>query len=77
MAKEASVTVSIAALNMGTLSEMDFVNRVFIDTSRGKTCENAGTSNTSSKVKPSPKNLSTGGDLRGDIFLVAMCKDSF
>jgi len=46
-----------------------------METSRGKTSEYAGTSNTSSKVKPSPKNFEGNLSLE-ELIIVAMCKDS-
>ena len=44
--------------------------------SRGNTCENAGNSNTSSKVNPSPKNFVGEIDFVAGVFILAMCKDS-
>ena len=57
MAKLASVTVSIAEESNGMFNVMSFVSLVARFTSRGKISEYAGTSNTSSKVRPSPTNL--------------------
>ena len=74
MAKVASVTVSIAALSRGTFRVIFLVSRVCIFTSRGSTCEYAGISNTSSKVRPSPKNLFTLLLLAD--FIVAIGKDT-
>jgi hypothetical protein len=70
----ASVTVSIAALSMGTCRVMVLVSLVLISTSRGSTWEYAGISNTSSKVRPSPKNL-LDLLLAGELFIVAIGKD--
>ena len=50
MARRASVTVSMAADTSGIFSSMARVSRVFRLTSRGRTVEWAGTSETSSKV---------------------------
>jgi hypothetical protein len=63
----------MAAERKGTLSVIDLVSRVVIFTSLGSTCEYAGRRSTSSKVKPSPKNLP--GYLSLGDFIVAMCKD--
>ena len=49
-----SVTVSIAAEDMGTLSFMFFVKLETIETSLGRTFEYDGIKRTSSYVKPSP-----------------------
>ena len=54
MAMRYSVTVSIAALMMGVLSLMVLVRLVDRSTSVGRTLLSAGTSSTSSKVRPSP-----------------------
>jgi len=62
---------------MGILRVISFVSLERISTSRGKTCEKAGKSNTSSNVSPSPKNLE--GDevvLLTGLFILAMCKGS-
>ena len=53
IANAASVTVSIAAESIGIFRRIVFVSWVLISTSRGKISLNAGTSKTSSKVKPS------------------------
>jgi hypothetical protein len=53
---------------------MVFVSFAVIFTSRGSTCEYAGISSTSSKVKPSPKNL-FDLLLAGELFIVAIGKD--
>ena len=74
IAKVASVTVSIAALSRGTLSIIFLVSMVLISTSLGNTWEYAGMSNTSSKVRPSPKNLFTLLLVVG--FMVAIGKDN-
>src|SRR5690606_15669836 len=58
MAMRASVTVSMAADTRGMLSRILRVSRVETSTSRGSTCECAGTSSTSSNVKASGPNLS-------------------
>ena len=53
MAMRASVTVSMLALTMGTLSGIDAVNRVAVLTSpREANGDRLGTSSTSSKVRP-------------------------
>ena len=58
------------------LSIISLVSLVLISTSRGKICEYAGTSKTSSNVKPSPKNLLDLEDFDcGALMIVAMCKD--
>ena len=59
MARLASVTVSIAALSNGMLSSMSFVRRVDTSVSRGNTSEWAGSSSTSSNVKPSGRDSSS------------------
>jgi hypothetical protein len=59
---------------MGTFSVIVFVSFAVISTSRGSTCEYAGISSTSSKVKPSPKNL-FDLLLAGELFIVAIGKD--
>ena len=69
MANVASVTVSIAAESKGMFNVICFVSCVEIFTSRGRTSEYAGTSNTSSKVNPSPKNFVEFP------VLVAICED--
>ena len=48
-----SVTVSIAALSIGTFSTISFVRLVFKLTSLGTTLDACGISNTSSNVNPS------------------------
>jgi hypothetical protein len=53
---------------------MVLVSWVLIFTSRGSTWEYAGISNTSSKVRPSPKNL-LDLLLAGELFIVAIGKD--
>ena len=55
MARRASVTVSMAADTSGSFSAMLRVNRVAREVSLGRTSENAGTSNTSSKVSAFPR----------------------
>jgi hypothetical protein len=50
--------VSIAADRIGMAREIDFVNRVAVLAVAGSTVDWAGTSNTSSKVRPRPTNLS-------------------
>ena len=54
MARRASVTVSIAAETSGTLRRMLRVSGLDRSVSRGRICEKAGTSNTSSKVSALP-----------------------
>ena len=54
-----SVTVSIAAETIGIASGRLRVSRVAVETSLGRTCDSAGTSRTSSKVRPSRANLSS------------------
>ena len=61
IASAASVTVSIAADNIGVFKVISLVRRVRISTSLGNTWLYAGTSSTSSNVKPSNKIL---GDLQ-------------
>ena len=73
IAREASVTVSIAADNIGIFSVIFFVSCVLILTSRGSTSLYAGISNTSSNVKPSPKNFFELEE--AELFIVAMSKD--
>jgi ketosteroid isomerase-like protein len=51
MASRDSVTVSIAALSNGTLTEMFLVTREDTSTALGSTSECRGTSSTSSKVR--------------------------
>ena len=53
MARWASVTVSMAAERMGTLSVMERVRRVWMSTSEGSTLDLWGASSTSSKVSAS------------------------
>src|SRR6185369_13350034 len=55
MARRASVTVSIAADTSGRFREMFRESRVAREVSLGRTWENAGTSNTSSKVSALPR----------------------
>ncbi len=50
IAMRASVTVSIAELSSGTLSEMSRVARVRVSAVEGRTFEAAGCKSTSSKV---------------------------
>src|SRR6185437_16293857 len=57
IASRASVTVSIAADAMGMLSVISVVNLVAVRTSPGSTYDSAGSSNTSSKVRPSLPNF--------------------
>ena len=57
IASRASVTVSIAAETIGISSEIVRVSRVTVETSLGRTADSAGTSSTSSKVKPSLLNF--------------------
>ncbi len=59
IAIRASVTVSIAAERSGISSAIARVSRVAVETSLGSTAESAGTSRTSSKVRPSFANLSS------------------
>ena len=61
MAKRASVTVSIAAETIGSLSRRSRVRRVSSETSLGRTVEWAGTSETSSYVRASAWMRSMGG----------------
>ncbi len=58
IASRASVTVSIAAETIGIASSMLRVRRVRVETSFGRTCDSAGTSSTSSNVRPSFANFS-------------------
>ena len=53
MASRYSVTVSMAADTIGVFNSISLVSFERVDTSRGRTLENAGTSNTSSKVSAS------------------------
>src|SRR5271167_4794465 len=55
IARRASVTVSMAAETTGRLTRISRVSWLASDTSRGKTSEYAGTSNTSSKVSASSR----------------------
>ena len=57
IASRASVTVSIAAETIGISSVIVGVSRVTVETSFGRTADSAGTSSTSSKVRPSLPNL--------------------
>src|ERR1700720_3562254 len=50
-----SVTVSMAALTNGILSEIRSVNRVMMLVSAGSTDDSAGINKTSSKVRPTGK----------------------
>src|SRR3989339_1151114 len=52
MAMSDSVTVSMAAVSRGTLSEMRAVSRVLTEVSLGSTADRAGISRTSSNVSP-------------------------
>ena len=74
MARAASVTVSMAALSIGTFNVIVLVSWVLITTSLGKTSEYAGCKSTSSNVKPSPKNLPALELLVG-VFLIAIGKN--
>jgi hypothetical protein len=76
IANVASVTVSIAAEIIGIFNEISLVSFVLIFTSRGSTCENAGSNSTSSNVNPSPKNLDGKFAFVSGIFILAMCKDN-
>src|SRR5688500_5380030 len=62
----ASVTVSIAAETIGISSAIVRVRRLAVTTSFGRTADSAGTSRTSSKVRPSFANLSCGSPKYGD-----------
>ena len=57
IASRASVTVSIAAETTGMLSSIVRVSRVRVETSFGSTRDSAGTSSTSSNVRPSLANF--------------------
>ena len=57
MAIRASVTVSIADDTSGTRNVMSRVSRVLVSTSLGTTSEAAGSSSTSSKVRPTMATL--------------------
>ena len=59
IAIRASVTVSIAAERIGISSAIVRVSRVAVRTSFGSTADSAGTSSTSSKVRPSRPNFSS------------------
>ena len=59
IAIRASVTVSIAAETSGISSAIVRVSRLAVETSFGRTADSAGTSRTSSKVRPSFANLSS------------------
>ena len=61
MARRASVTVSMAADTSGRFRLMLRESRVARLVSRGKTCEYAGTSNTSSKVSALPSRRMLNG----------------
>jgi hypothetical protein len=70
----------MAADNMGIFRVISLVSLLRISTSRGNTCENAGSNNTSSNVRPSPKNFEDAEiegafDFRTGEFILAMCKD--
>jgi hypothetical protein len=67
IARDASVTVSIAAESMGTFRVMSLVSFERMSTSRGRISEKAGTRSTSSNVRPSMKFFT--------LEFVAMCKD--
>ena len=74
MAMDASVTVSIAAETTGMFRVMLREKRVSKLTSRGNTSEYAGTSSTSSKVRPSMRTRSAINDiavllLKGLVFI--------
>ncbi len=58
IAMRASVTVSIAAETTGTSRTIVRVSRVAVETAFGSTDDSAGTSRTSSKVRPSLANFS-------------------
>src|SRR6266487_391171 len=77
IASRPSVTVSIAALTIGTLSIILRVKRVCVETSRGRTEEAAGTMRTSSKVRPSLANFSSKvpGLLPTDIIAISSLKN--
>ena len=64
IARRASVTVSIAAETIGMLSSIERVSRVRVETSFGSTCDSAGTSSTSSKVRPSLANFRSSATSR-------------
>src|SRR5262245_13183278 len=64
IARRASVTVSIAAETTGIESSSSRVSRDRVDTSFGSTSEDAGTSRTSSKARPSRANLSSSARRR-------------
>ena len=63
IAMSASVTVSIAADSTGMLSRIPCVTRVEVSAMLGSTAEAAGTSSTSSNVRP--RRISMWGRLRG------------
>jgi hypothetical protein len=63
IAIELSETVSIAAATTGVFSTIFLENEDAIETSLGRTSEYAGTSNTSSYVKPSPIIFEFGLDM--------------
>ena len=64
IARRASVTVSIAAETTGIASSSSRVSRVRVETSFGSTSDDAGTSRTSSKARPSRANLSSSARRR-------------
>ena len=57
MASGASVTVSMAADTIGIARSIRGVRRVLVSTSAGRTDDSAGSSSTSSKVRPSFANF--------------------
>lgn len=73
IANRASVTVSIAALTMGMFRTMFRDTRVLVSTSLGSTCDLAGTSTTSSYVKPTRTSFSNIAPYPLPGFLPAAC----
>ena len=71
MARRDSVTVSMAADTSGRFRAMLRVRRVESDVSLGRTWENAGTSNTSSKVSALPRRR-MGEAPKGELYLPAL-----
>jgi hypothetical protein len=65
----------MAADSIGTFRKMFLVNWERMSTSRGNTWLKAGINNTSSNVRPWPKNLVCAEFLLEGVILVAMCKD--
>jgi hypothetical protein len=61
---------------MGTFNTILLVRFERMSTSLGKIELYAGISNTSSKVRPSPNNLEFAEPVLGELFLIAMCKDT-